>query len=315
MNDAILIQSIAVAIVAGTPIVLAGTGELLTERSGIMNLGVEGMMLVGAVVAFFVTTETGSPLAGLAAGITAGAAFSMIHAFLAIKMQTNQIVTGIGMVILGVGLSEFIGELGSNPIVNRAGGGSFMPVFGEGLSELPLVGPLIFDHDPVVYASWAFVALAHLFIFHTRPGMELRALGNNPGAVDSAGLNVTALRFRYVAIGGGAAGAGGAYMTLALFNTWNSEITAGAGWIAVVLVIFAAWRPARLLVAAYALGAISSIGFTLQLLGWGGLPGEFLSMLPFIVTLAVLILASAFASRGPLNGPASLAVPYSRERR
>lgn len=314
MNDAILIQSIAVAIVTGTPIVLAGTGELLTQRSGIMNLGVEGMMLVGGVVGFFATTETGSPLAGLAAGIVAGALFSLIHAFLAIKMQANQIVTGIGMVILGTGLSAFIGELGENPIVSRAGGGSFSQVFGEGFAELPLVGPLLFGHDPVVYASWVFVVLAHLFIFYTRSGMELRALGNNPAAVDSAGLNVSALRFRYVAVGGGAAGAGGAYMTLALFNTWNSGITAGAGWIAVVLVIFSAWRPGRMLAAAYTLGALSSLGFTLQLLGWG-VPGEVLSMLPFIATLAVLILASALATRGSLHGPASLAVPYSRERR
>jgi len=314
MNDAILLQSIVVAIVAGTPIVLAGTGELLTQRSGIMNLGVEGMMLVGGVVGFFATTETGSPVAGLAAGILAGAMFSLVHAFLSVTMQANQIVTGIGMVILGTGLSSFIGELGTNPIVSRPGGGSFNQVFGEGLAGLPVVGPLLFGFDPVVYASWAFVALAHIFIFHTRSGMELRALGNNPGAVDSAGLNVTALRFRYVAIGGGAAGAGGAYMTLALFNTWNTGITAGAGWIAVALVIFAVWRPARMLVAAYTLGAISSLGFTIQLLGWG-VPHQVLSMLPFIATLVVLIVASAVASKGSMDGPAGLAVPYSRERR
>ena len=313
MNDTILIQSIAVAIVAGTPLVLAGTGEILAQRSGVLNLGVEGMMLMGAVTGFWATTETASPWAGLTLAMAAGALTAMIHGVLAIGLRANQIVCGIGLVILGTGASRFIGDLGDNPVALRPGRGTFDPLLEGGLADLALVGPILFSPDAIVYLSWGFAAAASAYTFRTRRGMELRAVGNNPAAADSAGINVARTRFLHVAIGGAAAGAGGAYMTLALFNSWSAGITAGAGWLAVVLVIFASWRPWRMLVAAYTLGAVSSLGFTFQLLGVG-VPRELLSMLPFIATLLVLVVTSAAAS-GRGSAPSALAAPYFRERR
>ncbi len=313
MNDSILIQSVAAAVVAGTPLVLAGTGEILTQRSGILNLGVEGMMLMGAVTGFWMTTEAGSPWAGLAVAMVAGSLTAMIHGVLAIRFHANQIVTGIGLVILGTGISRFIGDLGDEPVALRPGRGTFDPLLEGGLADLPLAGPILFSHDALVYLSWGFVAAASSYAFRTRRGMELRAVGNNPAAADSAGINVGRTRFLHVAIGGAAAGAGGAYMTLALFNSWSAGITAGAGWLAVVLVIFSSWRPWRMLIAAYTLGAVSSLGFTFQLLGLG-VPRELLSMLPFIATLLVLVVTSA-ATAGRGGAPSALAVPYFRERR
>lgn len=313
MNESILVQSIAVAIVTGTPLVLAGTGELLGQRSGILNLGVEGMMLMGAVTGFWATTEVGSEWVGLACGAAAGAAISLIHAVLAIRFHANQIVTGIGLVIFGSGISQFIGDLGNDPVALRPGRGTFDPLLSGGLADLPIAGPVIFSHDAVVYLSWALVAASSFYVFRTRQGLQLRAVGNNPGAADSSGIDVARTRFLYVVLGGAGAGAGGAYMTLALFNSWSAGITAGSGWLAVVLVIFASWRPWRMLIAAYTLGAVSSLGFTFQLLGVG-VPRELLSMLPFIATLLVLVVTSAAAS-GRGSAPAALAVPYFRERR
>jgi simple sugar transport system permease protein len=312
VNDTILIQSIVVAITAGTPLVLAGTGEVLSQRSGILNLGVEGMMLMGAVTGFWAATATGNAWLGLLVAIVVGAATSLIHGVLAIALYSNQIVTGIGLVILGAGLSQFIGEQGSPAIALRAGESSFEPLIDEGLANAPIVGPLLFSHDAIVYLSWIFVAVSSWYLFRTRRGMEVRAVGNNPGAVDAAGIGVARMRYAHVAIGGAAAGAGGAYMTLALFDAWSAGITAGVGWLAVVLVIFAAWRPWRMLFAAYTLGAISSLGFTLQLLGVG-VPQELLSMLPFIVTFLVLVVSSAFGGAG--RAPRALGEPYVRERR
>ena len=313
MNDTILIQSIAVAIVTGTPLVLAGTGEILTQRSGILNLGVEGMMLMGAVTGFWATTEVGNPWVGLVCGMAAGAATGLIHGVLAIRFHANQIVTGIGLVIFGTGVSQFIGDLGSNPVAMRPGRGEFDPLLEGGLADLPVLGPVVFSHDAIVYVSWVLVAAASFYVFRTRRGMELRAVGNNPGAADSAGISVARTRFVHVALGGAGAGAAGAYMTLALFNSWSAQITAGTGWLAVVLVIFSSWRPWRMLIAAYTLGAISSLGFTFQLLGIG-VPRELLTMLPFIATLLVLVVTSAAAS-GRGSAPSALAVPYFRERR
>lgn len=312
MNDTVLIQSMVVAITAGTPLVLAGTGEILTQRSGIVNLGVEGMMLMGAVTGFWATTATGSAWLGIAVAMLAGMATALIHGVLTIHLYANQIVSGIGIVIFGSGLSQFIGEQGSPPIASRSRGGSFEPLFRGEIADVPIVGPLLFSHDAIVYLSWAFAAASSWYLFRTRAGMQVRAVGHNPGAVDAAGIAVARTRMTHVAVGGAAAGAGGGHMTLALFNSWSAGITAGVGWLAVVLVILAAWRPWRMLFAAYTLGAISSLGFTFQLLGVG-VPREVLSMLPFIVTFVVLIVSTATGGAG--RAPRALGEPYIRERR
>ena len=312
MNDWVLIQSLVVAVSSGTPVVLAGTGAILTQRSGVLDLGVEGTMLIGAVTGFWVTTNTGSPFAGLVVAVLAAAAFSMIQGVLAVSLRANQVVVGVALVILGSGLSSFIGDQGEPAVVSRISGGIFEPVLPESMHDWPAVGPLLLSHDPVVYISWAFVAAVQWYIFRTRTGMHLRAVGHDPASADAAGLRVNAMRYLHVALGGAAAGAGGAYLTLRLFSDWFDDMAAGMGWIAVILVILASWRSLRLLVAAYAFGAISSLGFTLQLLGWK-IPTELLAILPFLVVYLVMVSVSAAERRSQM--PAALAEPYFRESR
>ena len=312
MNDWVLIQSLVVAVSSGTPVVLAGTGAILTQRSGVLDLGVEGTMLIGAVTGFWVTTSTNSPFAGLVAAVLAAAAFSMIQGVLAISLRANQVVVGVALVILGSGLSSFIGDQGEPAVISRISGGIFEPVFPESMHQWPAVGPLLLSHDPVVYLSWAFVSAVNWYIFRTRTGMHLRAVGHDPASADAAGIYVSRMRYLHVALGGAAAGAGGGYLTLRLFSDWFDDMTAGMGWIAVILVILAGWRSLRLLVAAYAFGAISSLGFTLQLLGWK-IPTELLAILPFLVVYLVMVFVSAAERRSQM--PASLAEPYFRESR
>ena len=312
MNDWVLIQSLVVAVSTGTPVVLAGSGAILTQRSGVLDLGVEGTMLIGAVTGFWVTTSTDSPVAGLVVAVLAAAVFSMIQGVLAVSLRANQVVVGVALVILGSGLSSFIGSQGDPPVARRFSGGIFEPVFPASMHDWPAVGPLLLSHDPVVYLSWAFVALVQWYIFRTRTGMHLRAVGHDPASADAAGLRVSGMRYLHVALGGAAAGAGGGYLTLRLFSDWFDDMTAGMGWIAVILVILASWRSLRLLVAAYAFGAISSLGFTLQLLGWK-IPTELLAILPFLVVYLVMVFVSAAERRSQM--PAALAEPYFRESR
>ncbi len=312
MNDWVLIQSLVVAVSTGTPVVLAGSGAILTQRSGVLDLGVEGTMLIGAVSGFWVTTSTNSPILGLLVAVLAAAAFSMIQGVLAVSLRANQVVVGVALVILGSGLSSFIGSQGDPPVARRISGGIFEPVFPASMHDWPAVGPLLLSHDPVVYLSWAFVAVVQWYVFRTRTGMHLRAVGHDPASADAAGLRVSGMRYLHVALGGAAAGAGGGYLTLRLFSDWFDDMTAGMGWIAVILVILASWRSLRLLVAAYAFGAISSLGFTLQLLGWN-IPTELLAILPFLVVYLVMVFVSAAERRSQM--PAGLAEPYFRESR
>ena len=312
MNDWVLIQSLVVAVSTGTPVVLAGSGAILTQRSGVLDLGVEGTMLIGAVSGFWVTTSTNSPILGLLVAVLAAAAFSMIQGVLAVSLRANQVVVGVALVILGSGLSSFIGSQGDPPVARRISGGIFEPVFPASMHDWPAVGPLLLSHDPIVYLSWAFVAVVQWYVFRTRTGMHLRAVGHDPASADAAGLRVSGMRYLHVALGGAAAGAGGGYLTLRLFSDWFDHMTAGMGWIAVILVILASWRSLRLLVAAYAFGAISSLGFTLQLLGWN-IPTELLAILPFLVVYLVMVFVSAAERRSQM--PAGLAEPYFRESR
>lgn len=312
MNDWILIQSLVVAVSSGTPVVLAGTGAILTQRSGVLDLGVEGTMLIGAVTGFWVTTSTNSPALGLLVAVLAAAAFSMIQGVLAVSLRANQVVVGVALVILGSGLSSFIGDQGDPPVARRISGGIFEPVFPASMHDWPAVGPLLLSHDPIVYLSWAFVAAVSWYVFRTRTGRHLRAVGHDPASADAAGIYVSRMRYLHVALGGAAAGAGGAYLTLRLFSDWFDDMTAGMGWIAVILVILASWRSLRLLIAAYAFGAISSLGFTLQLLGWK-IPTELLAILPFLVVYLVMVFVSAAERRSQM--PAALAEPYFRESR
>ena len=315
MNDSVLVLSIVSAIVAGTPILFAALGEIMTERSGVMNLGVEGMMLVGGVTGFWTGVQTGNLWLALIAGGLAGAALSLVHAVLAISLRVNQIVSGLALVIVGNGLSAFWGNNGDSPLIQRPNGVDVDPILPEALRDLPGIGPIIFGHDPVVYISWLIVAAASYFLYRTTPGLSLRAVGEDPAAADAAGLSVSRIRYLFTFIGGLGAGVGGAYLALAVLGTWQAGMTAGAGWIAVALVILAGWRPSLALVAAYVFGALRSLGFTLQIAGIN-VPSDFLNMIPFIATYVVVILVSANPARArKVAGPAALGVPYSRESR
>ena len=317
MNDSVLVLSTVSAIVAGTPILYAALGEIMTERSGVMNLGIEGMMLIGAVTGFWVGIETENLWLALLAGGVAGAVLSLIHAVLAISLRVNQIVSGLALVIVGNGLSAFWGNSGDDPtLIQQPSGVSVDPILPESIRDLPGIGPIVFGHDPVVYLSWVAVAGASYFLYRTPAGLSLRAVGEDPGAADAAGLSVTRYRYVFTLVGGFGAGFGGAYLALGVLGTWASGLTAGAGWIAVALVILAGWRPWFALIAAYVFGALRTLGFTLQIAGVDFVPSDFLNMIPFVATYIVVILVSANPARArKIAGPASLAEPYSREAR
>ena len=316
MNESVIVLSTVSAIVAGTPILFAALGEILTERSGVMNLGLEGMMLVGGVTGFWIGIETGNLWLALLAGGLAGVVLSSVHALLAISLRVNQIVSGLALVIVGSGVSAFFGNSGDDPtLIQQASGVDVDPILPESIRDLPAVGPIIFGHDPVVYLSWVVVAVTSYVLYRTPTGLSLRAVGEDPAAADAAGLSVTKYRYVFTLIGGFGSGFGGAYLALGVLGTWQAGLTAGAGWIAVALVILAGWRPWFALIAAYVFGALRSLGFTLQIAGVD-VPSDFLNMIPFIATYIVVIVVSANPARArKVAGPAALAEPYSREAR
>ena len=317
MNSDLLVAIAVSAVAYGTPLVLAGLGELLAERSGVLNLGVEGMMLMGAVTAFFVSQQLGGPgslvlIVAVIVASGAGALMALIHAFLSITVRVNQIVSGLALTIFAgtIGLSSYLGQIwgigGAHGLhqITKLG----LPV----LSDWPVVGPLLFDEDAFVYVSWILVALVSYYLYRTRFGLHVRAVGESPRSADAMGIDVTRYRYVHTVLGGALAGLGGAYFTLAIAPIWTDGLTAGAGWIAIALVIFAFWRPELLLVGAYLFGALSSLGFTLQTYGVR-LPSEAFSALPYLMTVVVLAAASTTLARRRVGAPASLGVPYVRE--
>jgi simple sugar transport system permease protein len=317
MNDSTLILTLVAAIGLGTGLVFATVGEIITERAGNLNLGVQGMMLVGAVAGFWATFNTESLLLGVIVAMIAGAAFSVIHAFASVSLRVSQIVSGLALTIFGTGLSSFLGEAGEDPLVGNPSKATFEPILEGGLADIPVIGPLIFGHDLMVYVSWLTVAAASYYLFHTRMGLSLRAVGEDPASAESAGVNVARVRYAHIMAGGALAGAGGAYFSLALVPTWQNEPIGASGWIAIALVILASWRPWRALFAAYLFGAATRIGFTMQTLGepWSNIPSSLLAMLPFVLAIiAMLVLASGKRARF-LGAPAALGLPYFREQR
>ncbi|MEA2058714.1 MAG: ABC transporter permease [Actinomycetota bacterium] len=313
MNDSVAMLTIVAAIGLGTPIVFATVGEILAERSGILNLGVQGMMLFGAVAGFWATFTTGSLWLGVIVAMIAGAALSSIHAFTSITLRVSQIVSGLALTIFGTGLAIFIGRAGSDPLVGQPSREIFEPIFGD-LADIPLVGPLIFGHDALVYVSWIVVAVASYFLFHTRPGLTLRAVGEDPASAEAAGIDVSRVRYVYVMIGGALAGLGGAYFSLALVPSWQDDPIGAAGWIAIALVILSSWRPWRALWAAYLFGAAGRVNFTLQTLGVT-IPANLLAMLPFVLAIIAMIVLTSGKRARFLGAPAALGIPYFREER
>ena len=317
MNESTLILTLFAAMGLGTGIVFATVGEIITERAGNLNLGVQGMMLVGAVAGFWAAYNTENLFLGVIVAMIAGAALSVIHAFASVTLRVSQIVSGLALTIFGTGLSSFLGEAGTEPLVGEPSKVTFEPILEGGLADIPVIGPLIFGHDILVYLSWLTVAAASFYLFRTRMGLSLRAVGEDPASAESAGVNVARVRYIHIMVGGALAGLGGAYFSLALVPTWQNEPIGPAGWIAIALVILASWRPWRALFAAYLFGAAERIGFTLQTLGepWSNIPSSLLAMLPFVLAIVAMIVLTSGKRARFLGAPAALGLPYFREQR
>lgn len=309
MSETLIISILAASITAGTPILFAALGELIAERSGVMNLGVDGMMLVGAVTGFMVAVNFGNPWLGVGIALVSGGLLALIHAYLTVTLRANQVVSGLALTLFGTGLSDYLGKAYVGMRAEQTFGKMAIPF----LSDIPIIGPVVFKQDMLVYVSYILVILTAFFLYKTRAGLFLRALGENPAAVDSVGVNVFRLRYLYVAIGGALAGLGGAYLSLAYAPCWLENMTAGRGWIAVALVIFAIWDPWRALAGSYLFGGVDAMGFHLQVIG---LPISvfILNMLPYVFTILVLILV-LIRKGGRLASPQALGVPYDREER
>lgn len=297
-------QLFILTLAAGTPLVFAALGELVTEKSGVLNLGVEGMMLVGAVVAFIVAATSKSAWLGVGAGMLAGAALSLIFAVVTLTLQANQVASGLALSLFGVGLSAFIGLDYVSIVIEPIKALSI-----SGLSDLPVIGPLLFGHNPLVYLSLALFAAIQWFLYRTRAGLVVRAVGESPQSAHAIGYPVVRIRYLAVMFGGACAGLGGAYLAIAYNPSWTEGMTAGRGWIALALVVFATWRPWRVLAGAYLFGGVTLAQFQAQAMGIE-IPSQYLSMLPYVATIVVLAIISRDAAVIKLNAPASIGKPF-----
>jgi general nucleoside transport system permease protein len=300
MTGHLLVPILSSTIVAATPLVFAATGELVTERSGVVNLGVEGMMLIGTVTAFAVAFAGYPPFVAGIAAAGAGAVASLVFAVLALSLATNQYAAGLALTILGSGLSAFIGHDFSGTS-SKTIAKVHLPV----LSDLPVVGPVLFAHDPMVYLALALVAAVWWFLYRTKAGLVVRIVGEAPGSAHAIGYPVIAIRYLTTMFGGAMAGLGGAYLALAYTPLWVENMTAGRGWIALALVVFAAWRPGRVLLGAWLFGGVSVLQLFAQGIGIK-VPSELLSSLPYIATIIVLVAISRNPKTLRLNAPVSL---------
>lgn len=310
-------------IATGTILLFAAIGEIFAERAGVLNLGVEGMMLIGAMMAFKIAVATGNPWVGVAVAMLAAGGLSLLHAIVTIHLQADQVVSGLATNFVGIGLSMVLGEG-----LSKAGAGALLPSASiPGLASIPFIGPILFaDHNVLVYLGYLLTPAAWYYINYTRPGLHLRAVGEYPAAADALGINVYRLRYLYVLAGGLLAGLAGATISLAVSPGWFSELTTGGlGWVAVGLVIFAQWNPWRAAAGAYMFGALRRLILDLQgpqtLLGFANpffyMPrlGFFLQMLPWAVIIIILVIGSREAMRQRLGAPAALGVPYIRGER
>ncbi len=304
-----IVEAILLTIItASTPLVLAAIGELVCERAGVLNLGVEGMMVMGAVGAFTAAHATGSPWIGMMAGMITGAVFSLLFGFLTLTLVANQVATGLALTILGQGLSAMIGEgLVGKPGVKMPS--LDIPV----LSDIPVIGPLLFDQDIFFYLSIAIVAGVSWFLFKTRRGLVLRSVGDNHASAHALGINVIGIRYLAVMFGGACAGLAGAQLSLVYTPQWSENMAAGRGWIALALVVFASWRPWGVLVGGYLFGAVTIGQLHAQAFGIA-VPSQFLSALPYVVTVLVLVIISQNRRMTLINTPASLGKSFVPDR-
>ncbi len=304
MDFNLVIHILIAAVAAGTPFVFAALGELVTEKSGVLNLGVEGMMLVGAISGFIAMAKTGSLVVAVLCGMTAGALMASIFAVLTLTLMANQVASGLALTIFGVGLSAFLGldytsvALGGVPELH-------IPF----LSDIPVIGQLFFSYDILIYSSVVLFAAISWFLYKSKAGLALRGIGEAPKSAHALGYNVIKIRYIAVLFGGAMAGLGGTYLSVAYTPMWVEGMVAGRGWVSLALVVFATWRPARVMFGAYLFGAITIAQFHIQ--GFGiDIPAQLLSMLPYIATIVVLVFISRDQNTIRLNSPASLGITY-----
>ena len=305
----VVAEAIIISIViASTPLLLAALGELVAERAGVLKLGVEGMMIMGAVCGFIATVESGQPLIGVIAAILAGMLMACLFAFVTLVLVANQVASGLALTLLGTGLSWLIGEsYASLP------GIKIPNIYIPGLTDVPFVGTILFGEDHLVYVAAALTIGVSWFLFRTRGGLIVRAVGDNHTSAHALGYSVQRVRFMAILFGGACAGLAGGYLSMVSTSQWLDNMTAGRGWIALALVVFATWLPYRLAVGALLFGAVGILQFHAQALGVQ-VPAQFLSSLPYVITILVLVLISGNRLLMRANTPAMLGQPFVPDR-
>lgn len=301
INPILLLASV---MVSATPILLAAVGELVVERAGVLNLGVEGMMVTGAVTGFVVAVATASPFLGFVGAALGGGVLALVFAFLTQFLLSNQVATGLALTLFGLGFAALLGE-GYVGVLAPSTGKLAIPL----LSDIPVLGPILFRHDPIVYLSLLICLVVWLVLTRTRAGLILRAVGENHDAAHALGYSVIGVRCAAIAFGGMCAGLGGAYLSLVRVPTYTEDVTAGAGWIALAIVVFASWRPGRLVIGAYLFGGLGVLQLNLQPANVP-IPVEWLTMAPYLVTIIALVILSAGRSRAAVGAPGSLGKPF-----
>lgn len=303
-------ESLIIAVVLATPLLLASVGELVAERAGVLNLGIEGMMLVGAAVGVVTAIQTDNILIAFVAAAFSGATMGAVHGFFAVSVRANQIVAGLTLGILGAGLSSFIGAgVAGTPVTVK-----LSPIPIPFFDSIPIIGAAFFNQDIVVYIAILLLPAISLFLQRTRAGSGVRACGSAPAAADAAGLSVARIRYAATIFGGALAGIGGAYFSCVYSRIWSDNLTGGRGWIALALVIFASWRPLLILPGAILFGFVDAMNFQLQTQGVQISP-EWLGMLPYVFTLVALVILQARRRTGHSSIPEALGEPYQRESR
>lgn len=306
-----MIAFLVAVVIAGTPLLFATLGELITEKAGNLNLGVEGMMLIGAVAGFGAGFSTHNPLMAIVGAILAGALSAGIFGFLTITLRANQVVSGLALTIFGTGISsyigtQFIGQKMPDNIIKF-----YEPIHIPILSKIPYIGPIFFFQDVFVYLGYIIAIVVGIYLYNTRIGLNLRAVGENASSADASGVNINLYKYVHILIGGALCGLGGAYLSVVEVPQWQENITAGRGWIAIALVIFCKWNPYKAVFSAYLFGGLSIIGFRIQNLH---ISQNLLDMLPYLVTIIVLVISTIKKSKENAP-PKGLGVPYFREER
>ena len=297
-----------IAVKSSIAVLLATLGEIVAERSGILNLGVEGMMLAGALCAAAAGMATGSPLIAVAAGTLAGGLLALVHGFFAVTLRVNQVLSGLALTLLGMGLTSFLGR----PLIGAAPGVRLRALPLPGLADIPVVGDIFFRQSVLAYLAYLLVPLCWFVLFRTGTGLKIRAAGEDAAAVDAAGIDVFRIRYLCTFAGGLGAGLAGAYLSLSYTPGWKESMTGGQGWVAIAMVIFATWNPLRAVAGAFLFGALTALQFYFQAVGVEIVPAYILKMLPYLLTIVVMVLVNIGPGRR-FGGPAALGIPFNRE--